>query len=72
MLAGSFSPATGLEIGADPFPGSLRVLWELSGAGVDDGLDLLFRLFRNGDVTVKIFIHKQSDEHLEIMLAEII
>ena len=66
LFSGPFSPPAGLEIGPDPLPRPLRVLRELSGAGVNDGLDLLFGLFRDGDVTVEVFIDKESDEHLEI------
>ena len=66
LLPRSLGPSAGLQIRPDPFPGSLRVLGELSGAGVNDGLDLLFGLFGNRDVAVQVLIHKQSDKHLEI------
>ena len=60
------SPA-GLQIRPDSFPGSLRVLRELSGAGVDNSLDLLFWLLGNGNMSVQILIHKQTDEHLRVL-----
>ena len=67
LLPRSLGPPAGLQIRPDPFPGSLRVLRELSGAGVDNSLDLLFWLLGNGNVTVQILIHKQTDEHLRVL-----
>ena len=67
LLPRSLGSSAGLQIRPDPFPGSLRVLGELSGAGVDNSLDLLFWLLGNGDVAVQVLIHKQSDEHLRVL-----
>ena len=64
LFPGPLGTSAGLEIGSDPLPGPLRVLRELPGAGVDDGLDLLFGLLGDGNMSVQVLVHKQSDEHL--------
>ena len=55
---------TRFEIGPDPLAPSHGVLGKLPGAGVDDGLDLLLRLFRDRDVSVEVFVNEQADKHL--------
>ena len=65
LLSGPLGPPARLEIGPDPLPGPLRVLGELAGAAVDDGLDLLFGLLRDRNVAVQVLIHKQADKHLK-------
>ena len=63
-----FGPLVGfpalLEVDLDAFPGLGCKLWELPCARVHDGLDLLLGLARNGDLSVKILIHKKTHKHL--------
>lgn len=56
--------AAGFEVGADAFASTLLELWELTAAGFNNGLDLLFRLFRDWHHTVQVLIHKQTHKHL--------
>ena len=53
-----------LEVDLDAFPGLGCKLWELPCARVHDGLDLLLGLARNGDLSVKVLIHKKTHKHL--------
>ena len=64
LLPGPLGPPARLEVRPDALPGARRVLWELARARVDDGLDLLLRLPRNGDVPVQVLVHEQPHEHL--------
>ena len=59
------SPPAGFQVGSDPFAWPLSVLWKLPGAGVDNGLNLFFGLFRYRHVAVKILINEQADKHLK-------
>lgn len=61
-----FHAATGFEVGADAFAGTLLELWELAATGLDDGLDLLLGLFGDGHHAVQIFIHEQTHKHLTV------
>ena len=58
------SPAR-LEISPDSFSGTRRKFRELSGARVDDGLNLLLRLLRDRETSVEIFVDEKPDKHLE-------
>lgn len=64
LEAAFFHAATGFEVGADALAGALLELWELAAAGLDDGLDLLLGLLRDGHHAVQILIHKQTHKHL--------
>ena len=72
LFSWSLGSSARLEISSDPLPGSLRVLGELPGAAVDDGLDLLLGLLGDGHVPVQVLVHEQSHEHLQELLSEII
>ena len=65
LLPGPLGPATRLQVGSDALACSLRELGELTGTGVDDGLDLLLRLLGYWYVAVQIFIHEQTNKHLK-------
>jgi len=64
-VAGLLVAPARLQIGAYSFAGSVAELRELSGARVDDGLDLLLGLLRDGYDAIEILIDEQSHEHLK-------
>ena len=66
LLSGSFCASARFQICSNSFARPVRILWKLSGAGINDGLNLLFGLFGNRNMSVKVLIHKQSDKHLQI------
>lgn len=53
------------EVGADALASTLLELWELSAAGLNDGLDLLLGLFRDGNHPIQVLVHKQAHKHLQ-------
>lgn len=60
-----FHAATGFEVGADALAGAFLELWELSAAGLDDGLDLLLRLLGDRHHPIQVLVHKQTHKHLQ-------
>lgn len=56
--------ATRLEIGANPLAGTIAELGKLSGARVNDGLNLFLWLLGDGYDAIEILVHKQTHEHL--------
>lgn len=56
--------SAGFEVGADALASTFLEFWELSAAGLDDGLDLLFGLLGDGHHPVQVLIHKETHKHL--------
>ena len=65
LFSGPFGSSARLEISSDPLTGSWCKLGKLTCARVNNGLNFLLWLFGNWDMTVKIFVHKQANKHLE-------
>ena len=63
-FSSAFVPATAFEIRPDPFSGAFGKLWKLSRATVDDGLNFLLGLFRDGHNAVQVLVNEESHEHL--------
>lgn len=57
--------SAGFEVGADALAGAFLEFWELSAAGLNDGLDLLLGLLGDGNHPIQILIHKQTHKHLQ-------
>ncbi|MPC27113.1 hypothetical protein E2C01_020273 [Portunus trituberculatus] len=64
-ISGPLVPPAAFEVSTDSLPGALGKLWELSSTSVNDGLNLFFRLFADGDHAVKVLVNKQTHKHLE-------
>lgn len=63
-IANLLVPSTGLEVSADPLSCPLSEFWELSRAGIDNSLNLLFRLLGDWHHPVQVLVHEQSYKHL--------
>lgn len=59
-----FHPTAGFEVGTDALAGALLEFWELAGARLNDGLDLLLWLFGDGHHAVQVLIDEQAHKHL--------
>lgn len=57
--------SAGFEVGADALAGAFLEFWELSAAGLNDGLDLLLGLLGDGNHPIQVLIHKQTHKHLQ-------
>lgn len=64
LKAAFFHAATRFEVGANALAGTFLEFWELAATGLNNGLDLLLGLFRDGHHAVQILIHEQSHKHL--------
>lgn len=60
-----FHASAGFEVGADALAGAFLEFWELSAAGLDDGLDFLLGLLGDGNHPIQVLIHKQTHKHLQ-------
>lgn len=58
-------PPAALQVSPDTFASSFSELRELPCAGVDDGLDLLFRLLADGYYPIEVLVDEETDEHLD-------
>jgi hypothetical protein len=64
-VSGTFVPPAGLEISADPFPGSFRELRKLPRARIDYCLDLLLGLLADRHHAVQVLVDEEPHEHVE-------
>lgn len=65
-LSGSSHTSATLQIGANSLSWSVTKFWKLSIASIQNLLNFILWLFRNGNLSVQVFIHKESTEHLNM------
>lgn len=56
--------SAGFEVGTDTLTSAFLEFWELSAAGLNNGLDLFLRLFGDRHHPVQVLVHEQTHKHL--------